>query len=98
VFARTLQKLAKTGTKVLMIDTMHLKVHRTAASLRKEKLRCAKSDVQRRKLHAVCDGDGRPARLFLIAGNVNDIVGARELMKDFPDADYLLADKGYDAD
>jgi IS5 family transposase len=37
-------------------------------------------------------------RLFLTAGNVNDIVGARELMKDLPDVDYLLADKGYDAD
>jgi transposase len=37
-------------------------------------------------------------RLLLTAGNVNDIVGARELMKDLPDANYLLADKGYDAD
>jgi IS5 family transposase len=37
-------------------------------------------------------------RLLLTAGNVNDIVGVKELMKDLPDADYLLADKGYDAD
>ncbi|MDR2432215.1 MAG: IS5 family transposase, partial [Puniceicoccales bacterium] len=49
------------------------------------------------KLHAVCDGLGRPVRLLLTAGNVNDIVGAGELLKDLPDADYLLADKGYDA-
>jgi transposase len=90
VFARILQKLAKTETKVLMIDTMHLKVHRTAASLRKGRLGS--------KLHAVCDGDVRPGRLLLTAENVSDLVGTRELMKDLPNADYLLADKGYDAD
>jgi transposase len=47
VFARILQKLAKARTKVLMIDTTHLKVHRTAASLRKGGLRRVRSDVQR---------------------------------------------------
>ncbi|MDR0679635.1 MAG: transposase [Puniceicoccales bacterium] len=49
------------------------------------------------KLHAVCDGLGRPVRLLLIAGNVSDIVGAGELLKDLPEASYLLADKRYDA-
>jgi putative transposase len=48
-------------------------------------------------LHAICDGLGRPLRLLLTAGNVNDIVGAGELLKDLPDANYLLADRGYDA-
>jgi transposase len=50
------------------------------------------------KLHAVCDDRGRPVRLLLTAGNINDIVGAGELLKDLPEANYLLADKGYDAD
>jgi putative transposase len=36
-------------------------------------------------------------RLLLTAGNVNDIVGAGELLKDLPEANYLLGDKGYDA-
>ena len=36
-------------------------------------------------------------RLLLTAGNVNDIVGAGELLNDLPKADYLLGDKGYDA-
>ena len=40
---------------------------------------------------------GRPVRLLLTAGNVNDIVGAGELLKDLPAANYLPADKGYDA-
>ncbi|MDR2666582.1 MAG: transposase [Holosporales bacterium] len=63
-------------------------MHRTAASLKKGGLGS--------KLHAVCDGLGRPVRLFT-AGNVNGIVAAGELLKDLPEADYLLADKGYDA-
>jgi putative transposase len=50
------------------------------------------------KLHAVCDGDGRPVRLLLTAGNVNDIEGAAKLLEDFPAAEFVLADKGYDAD
>jgi transposase len=49
------------------------------------------------KLHTVCDGLGRPVRLLLTAGNVSDMVGAGELLKDLPEANYLLADKGYDA-
>ncbi|MDR1413707.1 MAG: IS5 family transposase, partial [Puniceicoccales bacterium] len=50
------------------------------------------------KLHAVCDGVGRPVRLLLTAENVNDIVGAGELLGDLPEAEYLLGDKGYDAE
>jgi IS5 family transposase len=46
------------------------------------------------KLHAVCDGLGR---LLLTAENVNGIMGAGELLKDLPEASYLLADKAYDA-
>jgi transposase len=39
IFAKILQKLAKGKTTILMIDATHLKVHRTAASLRKGGLR-----------------------------------------------------------
>ncbi|MDR0680174.1 MAG: hypothetical protein LBF42_04075 [Puniceicoccales bacterium] len=38
------------------------------------------------KLHAVCDGLGRPVRLLLAAGSVSDIVGAGELLKDLQDS------------
>jgi transposase len=41
---------------------------------------------------------GRPIRLFLTAGNVSDYIGARALMSSLPKADWLLADRGYDAD
>ena len=66
VFNKIFGALAAKGGKPdqLMIDATHLKAHRTPASLLK------KGDVPRRigrtkgglnsKLHAVCDGHGRP--------------------------------------
>ena len=50
------------------------------------------------KLHAVTDSIGRPIRFFVTAGEVSDYTGARALMKDLPAADWLLGDRGYDAD
>ena len=44
------------------------------------------------------DALGRPIRLFLTAGNVSDYIGARALMSSLPKANWLLADRGYDAD
>jgi transposase len=44
VFAKILQKLAKGNTNILMMDATHLKVHRTAASLRERGLRRGRSD------------------------------------------------------
>ena len=44
------------------------------------------------------DALGRPVRLFLTGGNVSDYIGARALLSSLPDADWLLADRGYDAD
>jgi transposase len=58
MFAKILQRLAKGGTKVLMIDTMHLKVHRTAASLRRERLRRGRLDARKEGLavnYTLCD-------------------------------------------
>jgi len=46
----------------------------------------------------VTDALGRPIRLFLTAGNVSDYIGARALMSSSPKANWLLADRGYDAD
>ena len=58
-----------------MIDATHLKAHRTAAC------RLKKGDVPRRigrtkgglnsKLHAVCDGEGRPMILLLSEGQMS---------------------------
>ncbi len=50
------------------------------------------------KLHAICDSKGRPLNLFVTAGQVSDYIGARALLSSLPDVDWLLGDRGYDAD
>ena len=50
------------------------------------------------KLHTICDSQGRPLNLFVTAGQVSDDIGARALRGDLPDVDWLLRDRGYDAD
>ena len=50
------------------------------------------------KLHAVTDALGRPIRMFLSAGNLSDYKGALALLSSLPQAKWLLADRGYDAD
>ena len=50
------------------------------------------------KLHAVSDADGRPLSFFMTAGQVSDYTGAAALFDDLPKAQWLLGDRGYDAD
>ncbi|WP_458395634.1 IS5 family transposase [Rhizobium ruizarguesonis] len=67
-----------------------------------------KGDVPRRigrtkgglnsKLHAVCDGQGRPLIMLLSEGKMSDYRGAALMLKVLPKAKALLADKEYDAD
>jgi transposase len=49
-------------------------------------------------LHAVTDTSGRPIRFFITAGQVSDYTGAMALLSSLPNAEWLLADRGYDAD
>ena len=49
------------------------------------------------KLHAVTDTSDRPIRFFMTAGQVSDYTGAA-LLSSLPATDWLLADRGYDAD
>ena len=50
------------------------------------------------KLHAASDADGRPIRFFMIAGQVSDYSGAAALLGSLPAAEWLLGDRGHDAD
>src|SRR3984957_8977471 len=50
------------------------------------------------KLHAVCDGRGRPLVMLLSEGQMSDYKGAALMAPALPKAKQLLADKGYDAD
>ena len=50
------------------------------------------------KLHAVTDANGRPISFFMTAGQVSDYTGAAALLDTLPKAQWMLADRGYDAD
>ncbi len=50
------------------------------------------------KLHAVCDGDGRPLVMLLLEGQMSDYKGAALMVDALPPAKHLLADRGYNAD
>jgi transposase len=50
------------------------------------------------KLHAVTDAKGRPLKFFMTAGQVSDYTGAAALLGGLPAAEWMLADRGYDAD
>ncbi|MDQ1193837.1 transposase [Brevundimonas vesicularis] len=50
------------------------------------------------KLHAVTDANGRPISLFMTAGQISDYTGAAVLLDSLPRVQWLLGDRGYDAD
>ncbi len=50
------------------------------------------------KLHAVCDGRGRPLILLLSEGQMSDYKGAALMIDALPRAKAMLGDRGYDAD
>ncbi|MFT9018321.1 transposase [Acetobacter malorum] len=46
----------------------------------------------------MCDGQGRPVRLHLTAGQGSDFKGADVLLADLPDqTEEVIGDKGYDS-
>jgi transposase len=49
------------------------------------------------KLHAVCDGHGRPLVMTLTEGQMSDYRGAALMLPALPKAKELLGDRGYDA-
>ncbi|MFN4101253.1 MAG: transposase, partial [Pararhodobacter sp.] len=57
--------------------------------------------AQKPRERAAMDKPGIPAgpiRFFMSAGQVSDYTGAAALLDTIPQADWLLADRGYDAD
>ncbi|MEO9132752.1 MAG: IS5 family transposase [Sphingomonas sp.] len=105
VFLRMMEGLAAEGAepKTVMIDATYLKAHRTASSLRGKKgglgrLIGRTKGGMNTKLHAVTDANGRPLSFFMTAGQVSDYTGAAALLDDLPKAQWLLGDRGYDAD
>lgn len=50
------------------------------------------------KRHAVTDAQGRPIHLFMRAGQVSADTGSRAMTSSLPMAEWLIADRGCDAD
>tara|TARA_B100000378_G_scaffold66672_1_gene50033 strand:+ start:31 stop:264 length:234 start_codon:yes stop_codon:yes gene_type:complete len=50
------------------------------------------------KLHALTDANGRLLNFFMTAGRISDHTGAAALLDEPPKAQWMLADRGYDAD
>ena len=50
------------------------------------------------RLHAVTDQNGRPLGFFMTAGQISDYTGTSTLLDSLPMAQWLLEDRGYDAD
>ncbi|MDK8187159.1 MULTISPECIES: IS5 family transposase [Sphingomonas] len=105
VFTRMMEGLAAGDAepKTVMIDATYLKAHRTASSLQVKKGNLGRligrtKGGMNTKLHAVADANGRPLSFFMTAGQVSDYTGAAALLDDLPKAQWLLGDRGYDAD
>ncbi|WP_126621610.1 IS5 family transposase [Acetobacter orientalis] len=105
IFIRMMGGLAtgKAEPQTIMIDATYLKAHRTASSLRFKKggpdrLIGRTKGGMNTKLHAVTDRNGRPLDFFMTAGQVSDYTGAAALLDNLPSAEWMLADRGYDAD
>jgi transposase len=50
------------------------------------------------KLHVVTGARGCPLKFFMTAGQVSDHTGALALLGSLPAAEWMIADRGYDAD
>ncbi len=50
------------------------------------------------KLHALTDANGRPLSFFMTAGQISDYTSAAALLDELPKAQWMLADRGYNAD
>ena len=106
VFLRKMEGLAApqaSERKTVMIDATYLKARRTASSLAVKKggaghLIGRTEGGMNTKLQAITDASGRPISFFMTAGQVSDYIGAAALLDELPKAQWLLGDRGYDAD
>ncbi|WP_241503296.1 IS5 family transposase [Komagataeibacter melaceti] len=104
IFIRIMEGLTtgRAEPQTIMIDATYLKAHRTASSLRKKgapgRLIGRTKGGMNTKLHAVTDRNGRPLDFFMTAGQTSDYTGAAALLDGLPPAEWMRADRGYDAD
>jgi transposase len=99
----TLVELVKRDRSADMVDTTIIRAHHCAAGKKgglqdQEALGRSRGGFST-KIHARCDGKGRPLGFTITPGQAHDIKGFTTLLRMIGDKiDALLADKGYDAD
>ncbi|WP_370687952.1 IS5 family transposase [uncultured Oscillibacter sp.] len=82
----------------LMIDASHVKVHPDAAGARGGNQAMGRNKRGlNTKIHLAVDAHGMPVRFFITSGTTADCTVAAQLIEGFQ-AEYLLADRGYDTD
>ena len=84
----------------LMVDGSITRVHQHGAPPKKEQAAQAVGRSRgglSTKIHAAVDALGNPLRLLLTAGQASEYGQANALIEGF-EAEYVLADKGYDSD
>ena len=104
LWARILRGLARHARgRLRFIDATYIRVHRSglnpAGGQSAQSLGLSRGGSTT-KIHALVDGQGRPLKLLLSAGNVADITMAPGLVAELRarDCGTLVADKGYDSD
>lgn len=50
------------------------------------------------KSHAIADAKGRPLKFYMTAGQISDYTGVAALLGSLPAGEWMIADRGYDAD
>ena len=80
----------------LMIDASHVKVHQHAAGAIGGNEAMGRTKGLNTKIDMAVDAFGMPVRVIITEGTTADCTKAEELIEGF-DADYLLADRGYDS-
>ncbi|MER0240392.1 IS5 family transposase [Fulvimarina sp. MAC8] len=105
VFDAMLEALAEMADRdrsADMVDSTVVRAHHCAVSIKRglektEALGRSRGGFTS-KLHARCDGKGRPLGFVLTPGQTHDVIGFSPLMRMIDDRiEALLADKGYDA-
>lgn len=105
IFTRMMDGLAagKAEPRTIMIDATCVKAHRTASKPAAKKgdpgrLTGRAKGGMNTKLHAVTDQNGRPLNFFMTAGPISDYMDVAALADSLPAAQWMLGDRGYDAD
>ncbi|MBX9630160.1 MAG: IS5 family transposase [Burkholderiales bacterium] len=102
VWERLFRELADRGrsTNVQMIDSTHIKTHRSASGgkggSRPQAIGRSRGG-RNTKIHAIADAKGRLLSLILTGGEAHDCPVAKDLIRRCQAAEQLLGDKAYDS-